>query len=262
MCRIAALIGTPRPLATLLFEPPHSLEVQAYRPRSMFSGTVNVDGTGIVWWPERGAGEPLRYVSERTPWSDGNLASLAPRLTGAVQLAAVRSATPGMPFGDAAVGPFAADGLGFAHNGYVKDFERAVARPLVDALPDDLFARTAVRTDSTVLFALVCLARREDPRGGPARWLATAVDRVADRARAAGVAANLTCILSDGRELAACRIAVGLEPNTLHLCSEADLLRVASEPLDDGPWRSLAAGEVVELTTEGHLDPPRPETVP
>jgi len=94
MCRFAAYHGPPRPLAEMLYEAPHSLERQAYVPREMVEGHVNVDGTGVVWWPH-GDDEPLRYVTVLPPWSDPNLPTLAPRLQGRTILGSVRSATPG-----------------------------------------------------------------------------------------------------------------------------------------------------------------------
>ena len=68
MCRLAGYVGAPTTLASLLYDPRHALERQAYLPREMVSGTVNVDGTGIAWWSGEEA-EPMRYVSERPPWS-------------------------------------------------------------------------------------------------------------------------------------------------------------------------------------------------
>ena len=58
MCRLAAYAGPPAPLSALLYDPPHSLEHQAYAPRELVSGNVNVDGTGVAWWPAH-EDEPL-----------------------------------------------------------------------------------------------------------------------------------------------------------------------------------------------------------
>jgi glutamine amidotransferase len=256
MCRLAAHAGIPRPLSSLLYDPPHSLEVQSYRPRSMVSGHVNVDGTGLVWWPRAGKSEPLRYVTAAPPWSDPNLPSLAPRLEAAIQIAAVRSATPGMPFGAGAIGPFTADGLGFAHNGYVEDFERATARALLDMLPDADFATTAIRTDSTALFALVLAARRDSPCAGPGAWQLTST------ARSAGVRANLACVLCDGERIAALRTSVDTPPNTLHAHRDESGLRLASEPLDDATWQEIPPTRILEMDVSAEATDVRSPTNP
>lgn len=239
MCRLAAYVGSPRPISTLVYDAPHSLEVQSYRPRAMLSGHVNVDGTGVAWWPEPDSDAPLRYATERPPWSDSNLRTLAPHLFGTVHVALVRSATPGMPFGAETVGPFVADGLAFAHNGYVEQFDRRVARPLTEDLPEDLFADLSTRTDSTALFALVRAVVRDRPAATLGDCLAEAVARTSEVVRDRGVSANLSCVLTNGRELVALRSAVGMPPNTLHASSTPDGLRVASEPLDDSSWTPL-----------------------
>ncbi|WP_419192236.1 class II glutamine amidotransferase [Engelhardtia mirabilis] len=230
---MGAHVGVRVPLSSLLYDPEHSLEVQAYRPREMCSGHVNVDGTGVAWWPRRGAGEPLRYVTERPPWSDPNLPALAPRIEAEVILAAVRSATPGMPFSAAAVAPFVADGVAFAHNGFVEDFERAVARSVLARLPDDLFGELQVRTDSLVLFALLRRHLRERPAAGLAEAHAAATAELAEICVAAGVRANLVSVAVDGGSLSAIRSAVGLPPNSLYIRAdkEAESAQIASEPL-------------------------------
>ena len=41
MCRLAAYVGPPASLSSIMYEAPHSLEKQAYLPREMVSGHVN-----------------------------------------------------------------------------------------------------------------------------------------------------------------------------------------------------------------------------
>jgi predicted glutamine amidotransferase len=55
---MAAYAGPPAPLSVLLSDPPWALSEQAWRgrvPGPEGTNAVNVDGTGVVWWP---AGEP------------------------------------------------------------------------------------------------------------------------------------------------------------------------------------------------------------
>lgn len=253
MCRIAAYVGPARPLSALFYEPAHGLESQAYRPREMQLGTVNVDGTGVVWWPTVAA-EPLRYVTVASPWADANLPTLAPRLEGEVILAAVRSATPGMPHGPGAVGPFLHDGIALAHNGWIERYHEGIGRELDARLPDDLFAATATATDSTMVFGAVLRHIRER-EGDLAAGLAAGVAEVATACTDAGVSATLNVVCTDGRGLAATRASVGLPCNSLYHLPPGpvwgDAVLVASEPLDDGPWEPVPDGHLLALHDGG-----------
>jgi len=253
MCRMAGYLGAAVPLAVLLSDPPHSLTVQAYQPRMQHEGTVNVDGTGVAWWPP-GDAEPLRYVTERPPWSDPNLLPLAARLCGVAQLAAVRSATPGLPFGPDAVAPFVRYGVALAHNGRVGGFPGRVGRALLERLPDELLTAAGVLTDSVVLFLTALHHRRRQPGHGLASALAGAVHEVERACAHAGQAATLTLLACDGQRLVGIRAAAGMRSPTLFTRAgpEHAGLVAASEPLDDTPgWTEVPDRHVVELTGTG-----------
>jgi glutamine amidotransferase len=251
MCRLAGYAGPPAPLSVLLADPPHSLYVQAYRPRLQHDGAVNVDGTGAAWWPE-GESDPIRYATELPPWSDPNLLHLAERLRGTVQLAAVRSATPGMPFGAATVAPFVHGKLAGAHNGRVGGFRGPVGRRLLDALPDDLFATAGTVTDSVALFLTFVHHHRARPGLGLARALAATVQDAAKLAADAGEQATLTMLVADGSRIVGVRASVGTPSHALFV-RDGDPARpgaalVASEPLDGTAWREVPDHHLVELT--------------
>jgi len=258
MCRMAALVApAAAPLSTLLADAPHALAEQAYRPRLQHSGFVNVDGTGIVWWPETGA-EPLRYVTDRPPWSDPNLPLLAPRLRGTVQLAAVRSASPGLPFGAGATAPFLIGGIGVAHNGRIEGIRGPLGRVLLDRLPDNLYAEIEQLTDSVLLTLTVVEAWRARPAAGLAGALAETVADVGRRCAAAGLPAGLTMLAGDGRRVAGVRAAVGVPSASLYATPDWRGLPgaavAASEPLDDDPgWTEVPDRHLVELTPGGAL---------
>lgn len=254
MCRLAAYLGCAAPLSTLLYDPPRSLEVLAYDPREQRTGNVNVDGTGIAWWAE-GEPQPLRYVTDRPPWSDPNLPSLAPRLTAGAQLAAVRGATPGIGYGPGCVAPFVHGTLAGAHNGYIRDFRTRVARPLLDLLPDRLHARLDGFSDSQALFLLAAARHDDAPRDGLAAAVAQAVHEAGKVCAKAGTPATLTLVLVDGRRIAAACAAVGTPANSLYTLRGGArwprAVLVASEPLDDDPaWTPVPPGQLVELAPD------------
>lgn len=248
MCRFAFATGSEQPLSALLYDAPHSLEEQAYRPREQQHGEVNVDGTGVVWW-QGGDEPPLRYVTASPPWSDANLPSLARGLRGRTVLAAVRGATPGVGFGSELVAPFLQDGLAFAHNGWIAGFRDGVGAELLGRLPADRVSTMAGFSDSTVIF-LTILAHRAAGRPLPEAVTATLRD-VAEACRRAGATATLNLIATDGTETVATRTSLGLPGNSLHLGTGLarwpGAVLIASEPLDDGPWTPVAEGSLVHV---------------
>jgi glutamine amidotransferase len=254
MCRLAGYAGPPAPLSLLLYDPPQALSVQAWRPRLQHEGHVNVDGTGVAWWPPgEGEEEPLRYATERPPWSDPNLPQLARRLRGTVQLAAVRSATPGLPYGPAAAAPFAHGGLAAAHNGRLGGFRGPVGRRLLQALPDDLFHAAGALTDSLALFLTVVRHHRARPEAGLAAAVAAAVQDAAKACADAGEPATLTVLAADRGGIVGARAAVGTPSNTLFTRGGGDgAALVASEPLDDhAGWREVPDHHLVEFGRGG-----------
>lgn len=256
MCRLAAYVGPPAPLGTLLYDAPHALEHQAYAPRQMLMGHVNVDGTGVAWWPEPG-GEPLRYVSEHPPWSDPNLPALSRRLTATTALAAVRSASPDVPFGPGLVAPFTFGRLAFVHNGWLGRFREGTGRELASRLPDHLYGALNAVSDSLVVFLTFVRVFEQAPGDGLASALRRTVSEVVAVCQEAGTFATLNLVVADGEGMAAVRTSFGTEGNNpLHLLQGGVRwpggTLLASEPLDDDPaWEPLADDHVVDVTTMG-----------
>ena len=118
MCRHLAWLGEPRTLAELVLDPPHGLQTQAYAPRRQARGQLNADGWGVGFYvPGRPA--PVRWRSEKPLWSDASFASVAPVLRSGAVLAAVRSASVGMPLDATASAPFSDGRWLMSHNGRV-----------------------------------------------------------------------------------------------------------------------------------------------
>jgi len=244
MCRIAAYVGPTTPLSSLLYDPSHSLERQAYRPRQLVHGTVNVDGTGVAWWSDDGP-EPLRYVTAASPWADANLPHLAPRISSRAILAAVRSATPGIAFGPEHTAPFTYGPLAGAHNGNIEGFRGPVGRQMVSSLPDDQWADLGVLNDSKTLFLAVAAAYHGDLTEAVTAALAL-TGEILDKYDGA---ATLNLVVADGESVVAARHSVRAPFNSLYTASRRDSHLVASEPLDDDPeWKSVPEGHLVTVT--------------
>ena len=154
MCRLAGWIGQPAPLSSITHDPSHALVVQARAPKLMREAALNADGWGAAWYPDDGDPSPVRYRVATPAWSDENLATLAPRVRSACMLGAVRSATPGMPFGAVTNQPFVDGRLAFVHNGYLAPFD-AIRRPRRVLLSEEAERLIVGGTDSEHLFALI-----------------------------------------------------------------------------------------------------------
>ncbi|MEX2549008.1 MAG: class II glutamine amidotransferase [Nitriliruptoraceae bacterium] len=253
MCRMAGYVGVPRTLDALLFVPPRSLTEQAHTPREQLHGTVNVDGTGVAWWPDHAAG-PLRYATCSPPWADENLIELAPALHARAMIAAVRGATPGVAGGRGAVAPFTVADLAIAHNGWLGGFHEHVAPRLLEDLPAAHLGDLDVLTDSRLL-ALHIAARR---RSGIdlLDTVGETLHHVGEICRALQQPATLNLLVSDGRRLVGARASIGGPCNSLYVLADAeppwtDGALIASEPLDDRPWEAVPPDHLVEVTPAG-----------
>lgn len=227
MCRHLAYLGPPTTLSALILDPPHSLLRQSYAPLDMRGGgTVNADGFGVGWYPASGA-EPLRYRSEKPLWNDTALAAVAATSSGAV-LAAVRSATAGMPVHAGAAAPFGEGTWLFSHNGLVRGWPGSVAG-LAAGLPTTDLLTLEAPTDAALLWTLV----RHRLRAGESPVIALA-DVVRD-VEAAAPGSRLNLLLTDGDTVWATAWT-----HALSVRATDDAVLVASEPVDDLPgWTSV-----------------------
>lgn len=263
MCRHLAYLGPPVSLSALLFDAPHALVRQAWAPQDMRGGgTINVDGFGVGWFPPSGpagevpaggpAGEvpasaagPVRYRRDRPLWADQDLPVLAAATSAPAVLAAVRSATPGMPAGAAACAPFAGDGWLFSLNGRVAGWPDSVA-PLAATLP----ATDLLTMESSVDAALVWLLVRHRLQAGahPPRAVRDVVAAVAQ----AAPGSRLNLLLTNGQQVIA--TAVG---HALSVRSGGGSVLVSSEPLDGDPaWQPVPDGSLLVATaTRLHIQP-------
>lgn len=239
MCRHLAYLGAPCSVGGLLTRGEHSLVSQGWAPRDMRGGgTVNADGWGAAWWDD---GAPVRYRSDTPVWNDAaGMATLTAVRAGAV-LAAVRSATVGMPVVPTANAPFTHGQWAFSHNGVVRGWPESMVE-LASRLPTTTLMTLEAPTDSALLWALLSarLVDGENP-----------VDAVADTVRATSAASpdsRLNLLLSDGTQVIA--TAWG---HSLAVLSTEDSVLVASEPHDDDPAWQLIPDRSLVTARPGHV---------
>ena len=222
MCRHSVWLGKPRTLASLVLDPPHGLLTQSYAPRRQRHGRVNADGWGVGFWAGGGPA-PVRWRSARPLWTDASFASVAPVISASSILAAVRSATVGMPIEESGTAPFTDGRWLLSHNGRV---DRAV-------LPAAAGAESTV--DSAIL-ATYLFDRGVEATGD-------VVVSVAGR----DPSARLNLLLTDGE-----RAVATTWGDTLSYLADETGTTIASEPHDDDPrWVDVPDHHLLEVTPDG-----------
>lgn len=216
MCRHLGWLGEPVSVASLVLEPPNGLLVQSYSPRRQKHGLMNADGWGVGFFDN---GTPRRWRSATPLWGDASFASVAPALRSGCVIAAVRSASIGMPIEATAAAPFADGDWLLSHNGLV---DRA-------ALP--LSARAESTNDSALLATLI-FDRGLDSLG----------DTIVEVA-AADPNARLNILAGNGSRLLATTWG-----DTLSVLHRDDGVVLASEPYDDDPsWQEIPDRHLVRV---------------
>ncbi|WP_190815222.1 ergothioneine biosynthesis protein EgtC [Saccharopolyspora pogona] len=195
MCRHLGYLGPAVSLAELLLEPAHSLLEQAWAPDDMRGGgTVNADGFGVGWYRPDGA--TARYRAAIPMWTDGSFRQVAADVRSGAVVAAVRSATAGMPVAPGACAPFTDDTWLFSHNGRVTGWPDSLAKLAARLEVVDLLTLEA-STDSALLWAL--LRQRLVEGAEPDQAVRELVGEVV----ATAPDSRLNLLLSDGTRLIA-----------------------------------------------------------
>lgn len=222
MCRHLGWLGAPRSLASLVLDPPHSLLVQSYAPRRQAHGRMNADGWGVGFFTA-GRTAPARWRSDRPLWSASSFASLAPVLTSGCAVAAVRSATVGMPADETAAAPFTDGRWLVSHNGRIDRSALPVPRLAESWCDAALLAAHVLDVGAERVGATVRDLGQQDPL------------------------ARLNLLLADGERLLATTWG-----DTLAVLQRPDGVVVASEPYDDDPgWDDVPDRQLVEVTRQG-----------
>jgi glutamine amidotransferase len=217
MCRHLGWLGEPRSLASLMLNPPYGLLVQSYSPRRQKHGLINADGWGAGFFDPDGV--PRRWRNASPLWSDASFASVAPVLHSGCVVAAVRSASAGMPVEASATAPFSDGRWLLSHNGVV---DRAVLSPS---------PRAESVVDSALLAALIF-----------SRGLDALADIITEVA-AADPNARLNILAGNGSRLLATTWG-----DTLSVLHTDGGVVLASEPFDYDPaWQDVPDRHLVEV---------------
>jgi glutamine amidotransferase len=219
MCRHLGWLGGDVSVSSLVLDPPHGLLVQSYAPRRQKHCLMNADGWGVGFFD---GATPRRWRSAAPLWGDVSFESVAPALRSHCVVAAVRSATVGMPIEISATAPFTDGAWLLSHNGAV---DRSV-------LPVSSSAESVC--DSAVLADLI-FSRGVD-----------ALDDVIVEVGTADPTARLNILAGNGSRLVATTWG-----DTLSVLRRDDGVVLASEPYDHDPaWEDVPDRHLVEVTAD------------
>ena len=224
MCRHLGWLGADVTVSSLVLDPPCGLRVQSYAPRRQKHGLMNADGWGVGFFDRSLEGEVARRWRSAAPlWGDRSFDSVAPALHSHCVVAAVRSATVGMPIEASATAPFTDGHWLLSHNGVV---DRTV-------LP---LASSAESVCDSAILATVVFERGLDALG----------DTIAEVGMADPLA-RLNILAANGS-----RLLASAWGDTLSILRRHDGVVLASEPYDDAPdWEDVPDRHLVEVTAEG-----------
>ena len=219
MCRHLGWLGRETSVSALVLDPPHGLRVQSYAPRRQKHGLMNADGWGVGFFDNAVA---RRWRSASPLWGDVSFDSVAPALRSQCVVAAVRSATVGMPIEASATAPFTDGQWLLSHNGVVD-------RDVLPALS------TAESTCDSAILAALIFSRGLDALG-----------QTIAEVGGEDPNARLNIMAANGSRLLATTWG-----DTLSIVRRDDGVVLASEPYDDQPgWEDVPDRHLVEVTNE------------
>ena len=217
MCRHLGWLGAAVTVSSLLLDPPHGLRVQSYAPRRQKHGLMNADGWGVGFFD---GGAPRRWRSATPLWGDVSFDSVAPALRSHCVVAAVRSATVGMPIEASATAPFADGNWLLSHNGVVDRSVLPLTSAAESVCDSAMLAATIFALGPEALGQTIAQVGVLDPR------------------------ARLNVLVANGSRMLA--TAWG---DTLFILRRDDGVVLASEPYDDDPdWEDVPDRHLVDVT--------------
>ena len=251
MCRLLGYLGDSIQLDRLLFKPEHSLIVQSYKPSEMTAGLLNADGFGIGWYHPEHNHLPYNYRNVLPIWNDANLPQLARYINSHCYLGYVRSATSSLSVDIINCQPFSYENLLFVHNGFIDDFRKTLYRPIRNSLDDFAYCRIEGTTDSEHIFALVVDELKKNPEISLKQALSNTIEHLVKLAEPDKICFSANIVLTNGKELTACRYSNRDASPTLYYTRDSLLYSnaviVASEPMFESDWISCSEKSIISV---------------
>ena len=249
MCRLLGYLGSSIQLDRILIKPEHSLIIQSYNPQEMTSGLLNADGFGLGWYDSNLNTLPYVYRNILPIWNDANLPPLARYIKTQCFLGYVRSATSNLSVDMINCQPFSYQKISFIHNGFIDNFRSTLYRPIRNQLSDYAYQRIEGTTDSEHIFALIVNELDADSSLSLKQALNNTIVNLATMAESNNIELSANIVITDGKELAACRYANRKQSPSLYYIKDDshydNAVIVASEPLFEGDWISFPEESII-----------------
>ncbi|WP_330184961.1 class II glutamine amidotransferase [Nocardia sp. NBC_01503] len=177
---------------------------------------------------------PSRYRNAAPIWTDPAVDEVLPQIYSRAVLAAIRSATVGMPVERTACAPFTHGRWAFSHNGVIPDW-RGTLTAVAAKFDSPSLLEAESMTDSAALW--VILRGRMESEATPDVALREVVRAVAELSPSA----RLNLLVGDGETVWATAWR-----HALSVLVGEEFVVVASEPYDDDPrWQAIADRQLV-----------------
>lgn len=255
MCRIAAYLGPPVRLSSLLHEPPHGLTEQSRNAKLMADGSIAGDGWAIGWFCPEAGPTPGLLKSILPLWSDENGKTATGSVLSGSVVGHIRYASPNIETCFTNTPMYVLDNHLWTINGMLQPWPGPLSKALRDRLDPDHEADLRGSTDGEMMGGLWRTHFRRNG-GDAALGLRTMLRQARDLAHEHDGEIKTNVILSTADEVLAVRYADPGEANTLFYLSGEPRWRggvlVASEPMDDGPgWQEVGPDSLVHVTGRG-----------
>ncbi|WP_084514981.1 class II glutamine amidotransferase [Nocardia acidivorans] len=177
---------------------------------------------------------PTRYRNAAPIWTDPAVDEVLPQIHSPAVLAAIRSATVGMPVERTACAPFTHGRWAFSHNGVIPDW-RGTLTAVATKFDSPSLLEAESMTDSAALW--VILRGRLESESSPEAALREVVRAVAGLSPGA----RLNLLVGDGETVWATTWR-----HALSVLVGDEFVVVASEPYDDDPrWQAVGDRQIV-----------------
>lgn len=258
MCRHAAYVGPAIPLTYLLWDPEHSLRIQARRPRELLVGSTCADGFGVAWYHPETSANAARYANPLPLWADNNVPGFGAMTASGTQIAAVRDATVEGTNTAENCHPFTDGQYSFSHNGYLEAFHDDWKEEVLSWIAPERLKKIRGSTDSEHLFQAI-LTEADQNEGPEALVVAVKqiIGRVLPLAQQLGRKCQLNFLISNGNGVIATREGNQPAANSLYtLVDGIDTpggIVIASEPLHEGDWQAVQEGTLLVANGDAPL---------